>query len=61
MNLSSLRNRLLISMLLGVVVFAGLLAYGDFKDVADNLGDFRWELMPLMLFVTCGNYALSWV
>ncbi len=61
MNLSSLRNRLLISMLLGVVVFAGLLAYGDFKDVADNLGDFRWELMPLILFVTCGNYALRWV
>lgn len=61
MNVSSLRNRLLVSMLLGVLVFAGLLAYGDFRDVADDLGAFRWELMPLILLVTCGNYALRFV
>lgn len=61
MNLSNLRNRLLLSMLLGVVVYAGVLAYGDFNKVADNVSDFRWELMPLILLVTCGNYALRWV
>lgn len=61
MNSRSIRNRVLISMLLGVVVFAGLLAYGDFRDVAESFGEFRWELMPLILLVTCGNYALRFV
>jgi uncharacterized membrane protein YbhN (UPF0104 family) len=58
MNLSNIRNRLLISMLLGIVVFAGLLAYGDFRRVAHSLHEFRWELMPLILLVTSVNYLL---
>ena len=33
MNVAALRNRLLISMLLGIIVFALLLAYGDFQAV----------------------------
>ena len=61
MNLSNIRNRLLISMFLGVLAFAGLLAYGDFREVGKSLGEFRWELMPLILLVTCGNYALRFV
>ncbi|MDP9238957.1 MAG: flippase-like domain-containing protein [Chloroflexota bacterium] len=58
MNLEKIRSRLLLSMLLGIVVFAGLLAYGDFRKVGSDLKDFRWELMPLILLVTCGNYLL---
>jgi uncharacterized membrane protein YbhN (UPF0104 family) len=61
MNLSNLRNRLLLSMLLGVLVYAGLLAYGDFREVAKSFGEFHWELMPLILLVTCGNYALRFI
>jgi uncharacterized protein (TIRG00374 family) len=61
MNLQKIRSRLLISMLLGIVVFAGLLAYGDFQKVGGDLKDFRWELMPLILLVTCGNYLLRFV
>ena len=51
----------MISMLFGIVVFAGLLAYGDFKSVGGGLKDFRWELLPLILLVTLGNYALRFV
>jgi uncharacterized protein (TIRG00374 family) len=58
MNVARIRNRLLISMLFGVVVYAGLSAYGDFREVGRSFGDFRWELMPLILLVTCGNYGL---
>jgi uncharacterized membrane protein YbhN (UPF0104 family) len=58
MDIAKIRSRVLISMLLGIVVFAGLLAYGDFKNVGSGLKDFRWELMPLILLVTCGNYLL---
>jgi uncharacterized protein (TIRG00374 family) len=61
MNISSLRNRLMISMLLGIVVFAGLLAYGDFSRVGASLRHFRWELLPLILLVTLGNYLLRFV
>ena len=61
MNLQGLRNKLLISMGLGVVVFAGLLAYGDFSEVVKSLEEFRWELMPLVLLVTMGNYLLRFV
>ena len=58
MNVSRIRTRLLISMLFGIVVYAGLSAYGDFREVGRSLGDFRWELVPLILLVTCGNYGL---
>ncbi len=61
MNFSRIRNRLLFSMLFGVVVYAGLSAYGDFREVGRSFGDFRWELMPLILLVTCGNYGLRFV
>jgi uncharacterized protein (TIRG00374 family) len=61
MDIARIRSRLLISMLFGIVVFAGLLAYGDFKSVGDDLKAFRWELMPLILLVTLGNYLLRFV
>src|SRR3990172_2136025 len=61
MNLQKIRTRLLASMLLGIVVFAGLLAYGDFRSVGHDLREFRWELMPLILLVTLGNYLLRFI
>ena len=61
MNLSILRGKLLISVLLGVVVFGALAAYGDFSKVGTGLQDFKWELLPLILVVTFGNYALRFV
>lgn len=61
MNLSNIRNKLLLSMLFGVGVYAVLTAYGDFKEVAESFGEFRWELLPLILAVTCGNYGLRFV
>jgi uncharacterized membrane protein YbhN (UPF0104 family) len=60
-NTKSIRNRLLISMLFGIIVYAGLTAYGDFRDVAKSFGEFHWELLPLILLVTCGNYGLRFV
>jgi uncharacterized membrane protein YbhN (UPF0104 family) len=48
-------------MLFAVLVFAGLVAYGDFRQIGESLNEFHWELMPLILLVTCGNYALRFV
>src|SRR5690242_19654979 len=61
MNSSSIRNKLFVSLLLGIVVFAGLFAYGDFRKVASEARAFRWELIPLILFVTLGNYLLRFL
>jgi len=48
-------------MLFGIVVFAGLLLYGDVRSVGKDLREFRWELMPVILLVTLGNYLLRFV
>ena len=61
MNSTSIRNKLFVSMILGIVVFAGLLAYGDFTSVGSHVREFRWELMPLILAVTLGNYGLRFL
>lgn len=61
MNTRTIRNRLLVSMFLGVLVFAGLVAYGDFQEVARSFRHFNWALLPLIMLVTCGNYALRFL
>ena len=61
MNLKNIRNRLLVSMLLGIAVLAGLLIYGDITSVGGDLKHFKWELMPLILLVTTGNYVLRFI
>jgi hypothetical protein len=57
-NVASVRRRLLLSILLAVVVFGGLLAYGDARRMSSSLHDFRWELVPLLLLLSLGNYLL---
>jgi uncharacterized protein (TIRG00374 family) len=61
MNLQTLRNRLLISLLLGVVVFAGLSIYADLHDVLRSLSEFNWALLPLILALTSMNYVFRFV
>lgn len=61
MTLKSLRGRLLVSLLLGALVFVGLSAYADFNDVIDGLGRFDWLMLPLVLGLTSGNYALRFL
>ena len=56
MNLQSLRNRLLLSLLLGVIVYAGVSFFVDYRDVGRSLGDFNWALLPLILLLTTMNY-----
>jgi uncharacterized protein (TIRG00374 family) len=60
-TLEKLRGRLLVSLVLGAVVFIGLSAYADFSDVIDGLGKFRWEYLPVVLLLTSGNYVLRFV
>ncbi len=61
MTLDKLRGRLLISFILGALVFVGLSAYADFSDVLAGLGGFKWQYLPLVLGLTSVNYVLRFV
>lgn len=61
MNVRNLRNRLLISLVFGILVYAGLSFYADLNDVLKSLGDFNWALLPVVLALTSVNYVLRWV
>ena len=61
MSLDKLRGRLLLSLVLGAIVFLALSAYADFSAVLDTLGQFRWEYLPLVLLLTSFNYVLRFV
>jgi uncharacterized protein (TIRG00374 family) len=57
-TLARLRGRLLISLVLGALVFVGLSAYADFSAVLNGLGDFKWQYLPLVLCLSFTNYIL---
>jgi len=61
LTLKNLRVKFLFSLLLGMLVVVGMMVYGDFSDVWGRLGDFRWELLPLLLALSMGNYLIRFV
>lgn len=60
-TLEKLRGRLLISVLLGALVFVGLSAYADFNAVLSSLGSFQWAYMPVVLGLVSVNYVLRFL
>ena len=61
MNVQNLRGKLLLSVLLGVVVYAGVTFFVDYNDVANSLAGFNWALLPLILVLTTMNYLFRFV
>lgn len=61
MSLEKLRGRLLISLVLGLLVVVGLMAYGDFAQIGQAAAVFQWMLIPLILGLTLVNYLLRFV
>jgi len=61
LTLKNLRSKFIISLLVGMAVVVGLMAYGDFSDIIGSLGDFRWELLPLLLALSMANYLIRFV
>lgn len=57
-GLGKLRNKLILGLLLGVVVVAGLSVYADFNKMVAVLRDFEWGFLPPILLFTLFNYAL---
>jgi glycosyltransferase 2 family protein len=56
--LGNLRGKLILGLVLGLVVVAGLGAYADFGKMLKVLRAFEWWLLPLILLFTLFNYVL---
>ena len=59
--MNELGRRLLLSVVLGLLVLAGFALYTDVSDLTDTVLAFRWALLPLVLALVLGNYALRFV
>jgi len=55
---TNLKRKLAIGFGLGIIVFVGLLLYGDVQEIRHLLTDFRWGLLPAILGLTVINYLL---
>ena len=61
MNVQNLRGKLLLSVLFGVVVYAGVTFFVDYDKVGSSLADFNWALLPLILVLTTMNYLFRFM
>ena len=61
MNVQNLRGKILLSVLLAVVVYAGVTFFVDYDKVASSLADFNWALLPLILVLTTMNYLFRFI
>ncbi|HZQ07408.1 MAG TPA: lysylphosphatidylglycerol synthase transmembrane domain-containing protein [Anaerolineae bacterium] len=55
------RNKILLSVLFAVVVYAVLLLVSDTSKLVVQVRDFQWELLPIIVGLTLFNYALRFV
>ena len=56
--LGNLRGKLILGMVLGIVVVAGLAVYADLSKMAEVMRRFDWWLLPFILLFTLFNYGL---
>lgn len=59
--IADLRNKILLSLTLALVVFAGLAIYGDLRALPAALARFEWHYAPLVLALTAANYGLRFI
>lgn len=55
------RNKILLSILFAILVYAALLLVADTSNLAAELRAFQWELLPAIIGLTLFNYALRFV
>lgn len=58
---SDLRNKIIISVVFGVAIVAGLAIFADLPRTVDALQQFAWRYLPLILGLTLINYGLRFV
>ncbi|MBX6342469.1 MAG: flippase-like domain-containing protein, partial [Thermomicrobiaceae bacterium] len=59
--LEKLRRRFVYGLAFGLLVIVGVALLGDGPRLLGTLGRFDWPLLPLVIALTLGNYALRFV
>jgi glycosyltransferase 2 family protein len=54
-------SRLIVPIVFGAVVFVALAAWSNFRAVHDSLLAMRWTVIPAVLALSFGNYAIRFV
>lgn len=60
-NGSSLTRKLVPGLLFGFLVFVILILVGDIRQVGEEVRDFPWQIIPLVLVLTLWNYILRFI
>lgn len=58
---TSLIRKLILGLLFGLLVFIGLILVGDIRQVGDEVRDFPWQIIPLVLGLTLWNYLFRFI
>ena len=59
--LTQLRNKIIVSVLLGLAVVIILGLAGDIRQVGQSFSRFEWAMLPAILGFTLLNYGLRWL
>jgi len=54
-------RRFLSGLILGFLVFLGLILLGDIRQVGSRLASFKWQYLPIVLAGTLFNYVLRFI
>ncbi|MFZ1518303.1 MAG: lysylphosphatidylglycerol synthase transmembrane domain-containing protein [Ignavibacteriaceae bacterium] len=54
--LKSIRNRILISIIIAALVYLTFTIYADYQKVLVSFKNFSWQLIPILLLLSFGNY-----
>lgn len=57
----TLRSKIIISVILGMIVMIALSLFSDIRAVGDSLATFNWLMIPAILGFTVLNYVLRWL
>jgi uncharacterized protein (TIRG00374 family) len=55
------RNKILLSILFAIFIYAALLLLSDYNKLVAVLGAFRWELIPIIIGLTLFNYGVRFL
>lgn len=59
--MKNIRRRFITGLILGFIVFLGLILLGDIRQVGSHLASFHWWYLPVILAGTLFNYALRFI
>lgn len=55
------KGKFIVGIGLGVLVLVAFGLYGDFNKIRIDLANFRWNILPLILLLSLGNYVIRFV